>query len=76
MEFEITTLRPRNARAPRFSALANVADVIVVSSGKGGVGKSTVSVNLAFRCDCYSVSEREALDNERRKSAHKCVRAL
>lgn len=49
IDFEISSPRPRSARAGRFSSLANVAEIIAVSSCKGGVGKSTVSVNLAFR---------------------------
>lgn len=33
---------------PRRSKIPNVSNVIVVASGKGGVGKSTTAVNLAL----------------------------
>jgi ATP-binding protein involved in chromosome partitioning len=38
----------QTASAPRAAPLSGVAAVIAVASGKGGVGKSTVAVNLAL----------------------------
>lgn len=38
---------PAPADAPEGFSLPNVRDVVLVASGKGGVGKSTVTVNLA-----------------------------
>ncbi|MHB8190599.1 MAG: Mrp/NBP35 family ATP-binding protein [Ferrimicrobium sp.] len=41
------TARARESRIPRFSSPGSTTRVLGISSGKGGVGKSTVSANVA-----------------------------
>ncbi|CEG42875.1 Predicted ATPase, nucleotide-binding [Plasmopara halstedii] len=53
IDFKLSNPRPRNAHVGRFSSLAHVSEIIAVSSCKGGVGKSTVAVNLAFSLSKY-----------------------
>lgn len=47
IEPEISTVTLQPAPAPKAAVLPGVKNIIGVSSGKGGVGKSTVAANLA-----------------------------
>jgi Mrp family chromosome partitioning ATPase len=48
VNFNVVVAKPRNHHMSRNHSLSKVSEVVVVSSCKGGVGKSTVAVNLAF----------------------------
>jgi ATP-binding protein involved in chromosome partitioning len=47
VEVEVTAETPQQKSLPDRTGIGGVNNIIAVSSGKGGVGKSTVAVNLA-----------------------------
>jgi ATP-binding protein involved in chromosome partitioning len=47
VEVEVTSEIPKQKALPNQQGIDNVSNIIAVSSGKGGVGKSSVAVNVA-----------------------------
>ncbi|HAC62568.1 MAG TPA: sodium:proton antiporter, partial [Cyanothece sp. UBA12306] len=47
VEVEVTAETPQQKALPNQQAVPGTKNIIAVSSGKGGVGKSTVAINIA-----------------------------
>ena len=82
VEIEMDSEVPRQKSVPERKAIEGVANIIAVTSGKGGVGKSTVSVNLAcalalegartglIDCDIYGPNVPMMMGNSSQLQGH------